>query len=408
MHAPSSELDTRDAWHRVVKGLVRHRADTAQHLAHLLGREPDHVAALCLRGFALLFKGRVALRREAATWAETARRALEEGAGEPDDRMLVDALLAWAADDAWAAEAALRERLTRRPHELFTVKLQHGLLFMMGQPAALRDRIEGHLATWPAGDPDIGYVLGAAVFARVECGDLDGADVLRRRWAEHPADDAWGLHAVAHLLHERGRYGEALDWLEARRGRWRDCDRFGNHLDWHRALLRLRLDDPDGALALYDAHLRRVFDGDYRDMSNAVSILWRLHAHGIDVGARWRELAAAREPFLDDHGSAFADAHYALAQLHGGAEGAADRLVASLESQTADGYQARVIREVGHPLCRALASWRRCPSDALATLRRLEPALFSIGGSHAQRSLFEDVRAHLERTLEGEASTQGS
>lgn len=396
MHAPQSSLGTvRDAWNRVVWGVVRHQANTAGLLDVVQALDPKWVPALCLRGFSLLFLGRRALRDRALAWAGQAKAALDGGAGEPGDEHLVDALIAWARDECWQAEVALRQRLLLRPDCLFTVKLQHGLLFLMGQPEALRDRIESHLERWDEQDLGYGYVLGATVFARVEAGDFSAAQAARERWGEGPNDDAWGLHAVAHLLHERDRHADALEWLDARRARWADCDRFGNHLDWHRALLHLQLGGATSALALFDEHLRGVFDGNYRDMSNAVSILWRLEAMGIDVGSRWGELATRCVELLDDHGSAFADAHYVLAQLHGAGVTAAEAMIP--RGEATDGYQATVVREVGVPLCEALRWWRDDPERAREGLRTVMPELSRIGGSHAQRSLFEDVFAYLER-----------
>ncbi|MEN0066744.1 MAG: hypothetical protein AAGA48_31725 [Myxococcota bacterium] len=397
MHALSNSSDPATGWRAVELGVVRHHADTANLLQQLLTVDPNWVPALCLRGFALLFKGRRALRDAAAEHGNQAHQAIASGRGEPGDDDLVDALWAWSRDDGWAAEAALQRRLLAKPHDLFTVKLQHGLLFMMGQSKVMRERIEAHLATWPNDDPDRGYVLGATVFARVECEDFDAADVARQEWTEHPADDAWGLHAVAHLLHEQGRFTDALDWLEQRQDRWAACDRFGNHLDWHRALLHLHLGSTERALSIHDEHLRGVFDGDYRDMSNAVSILWRLEALGIDVGPRWQELAAACSGLLHDHGSAFADAHYVLAQLHGGPPECVHPMLETLREIDGAGYQDGVVKEVGLVLCQALAEWQRHPERALEGLRTIGCDIPLIGGSRAQRSLFDDVIAHLER-----------
>ncbi len=398
MPASPSRDEVGATWRHVVLGVARHSASTARHLEGLLDREPGHVPGQCLRGFAQLFKGRRSLRSAALAAAAHARALLDAGGGDPGDAALVDALDAWARDDLVGAEAALRRRLEVLPLDLFTVKLQHGLLFMMGEVGDLRARVEGHLADWPVDDPDRGYVLGATMFARVECDDLEAAEAAFGEWAERPLEDAWGLHAVAHLLHEQGRYGDALAWLDGRRDRWSGCDRFGRHLDWHRALLHLHLGGPRAALAIFDTHLRGVFDGDYRDMSNAVSILWRLEALGIDVGPRWHELAAVSAEFASDHGSAFADAHYVLAQLHGSSPAEADALVASMASVDGEGFQAAVVREVGRPLCAALARWQAAPEDALETLRSVRPELVRLGGSGAQRSLFDDVLAHLEAT----------
>ncbi len=388
------------AWGDVVLDVVRHRASAGPRLDAMLAQRPDFVPGLCLKGFGLLFTGRRALREEARTWSGRARRALLTDPESPN-RHLVAALDAWIDDDGWAADAALERLLREAPEDLFALKVQHGLLFVMGQSAAMRDRLEARTEAWPHDHPHRRYVVGCLMFARVETGDLGAAREAWASWGE-PADDPWGLHAVAHLLHESGDVEAALGWLQRRREQWAPCDRFGNHLDWHRALLQLRLGAPEAALQIFDERLRGVFDGNYRDMSNAVSILWRLEVRGVDVGERWRELAHASRAFLDDHGSAFADAHYLLAQLHGGCSEGVRRLLDSLTATTPpDGYQARVVATVGAPLCQALARWRSEPAAARAELRALAPDLARIGGSHAQRSLFDDVLAYLETGTRG-------
>ncbi|NRB36802.1 MAG: archaeosortase/exosortase family protein, partial [Rhodobacteraceae bacterium] len=79
---------------------------------------------------------------------------------------------------------------------------------------------------------------------------------------------------------------------------------------WHKALLLLDQGDNDAVLALYDEQVRSEKTDDYRDFSNASSLLMRLELEGVSVGDRWEELAALAETRTDDGCLIFADLHY--------------------------------------------------------------------------------------------------
>ena len=59
--------------------------------------------------------------------------------------------------------------------------------------------------------------------------------------------------------------------------------------------------------------IRRHRTDDYRDISNATSLLMRLELEGMNVGRRWDELASLSEARVDDGCLVFADLHYMLA-----------------------------------------------------------------------------------------------
>ena len=91
------------------------------------------------------------------------------------------------------------------------------------------------------------------------------------------------------------------------------CNNFRYHVWWHKALLHMDKGEFDVALGLYDARIRADKTDDYRDISNATSLLMRLELEGVDVGPRWHELADLAEARTDDGCLVFADLHYMLA-----------------------------------------------------------------------------------------------
>ncbi|MEM1414000.1 MAG: tetratricopeptide repeat protein [Myxococcota bacterium] len=379
---------TLEAWERTVLALCGHRADTGAHLAEVLRQDPSFLPGLCLKGFALLFKGRNDLRDDARAVHALAERVVRERGATPREVQLVAALGEWIADDMVGASDRFGALLEEAPTDLFVVKLEHGCLFMQGRPKALRARIERVLPAWSADLMGYGYVLGCHAFALEETHALEEAERVGRRAVAHQPDDAWGIHGVSHVMEMQDRSRDGVAWLKEHAPGYAACNNFRAHVYWHRALFHCELGEHDAAVALYDDEVHNEWTGDYRDMSNRASLLWRLEADGLDVGDRWEDLGArARERFRD-HGSAFADAHYVLAL---GRVGACAELVASLRDFAASGQagdQAEVTRAVALPLCEAMSATLQ-GADAVDGLARLQNAIVRLGGSNAQRDLFE-------------------
>lgn len=389
--AAPAPVNSGDAsWPAVVRALCAHRADTPALLTAYLDAHPADVAALCLKGFAQLFLGRADRRTEAAAAERAARAALQDDT--PRERRLLEALAAWRHDRPRAAVAALDAILADDPRDLLALKLQHGLWLMLGQPRQMRACLERVLPAWPADTPETGFVLGCYAFSLEETGAFDRAEAVGRRAVAMQPDDAWAIHAVAHVFESLGRAHEGLAWLDTHAAGYADCNVFRGHVHWHRALLHFQLEDFAAALDVYDAHVATPWAGDYRDMSNAVSLLWRLESEGVDVGPRWRRLAEIAAAHVGDQGSAFAMAHYALALGRGDARVLTEVLTREPERPRPDAApdsQHAIVREVARPLCRGIQAW--CAGDAAAAYEAwlpIEAAIPRIGGSNAQRELF--------------------
>ena len=387
--SPTSDLAL-EAWERCILSLAGHRADTGEHLAEVLAADPEYLPGLCLKGFALLFKGRHDLRDEARTVHERAATLAASRGATAREQGLVAALGDWIADDLQGASARLARLTAEGPSDLFALKLEHGCLFIQGRPYALLRAMERVLPAWGPTLPGYGYVLGCHAFALEETYSYGEAEAVGRRAVAHEPEDAWGVHAVAHVMEMQDRAAEGVAWLKAHAAGYARCNNFRAHVYWHRALFHCELDEHDEALALYDAEVHNAWTGDYRDMSNRASLLWRLEVDGVDVGDRWQDLAERARERAADHGSAFADAHYVLAL---GRLGACEGLVASLRAHTerkGTGDQATVSREVARPLCEAMSLvLRGRAGEAVDALAGLQRQVLRLGGSHAQRDLFE-------------------
>lgn len=386
-----------DDWNRVILGVLSHAASTGPDLNRVLAAAPDFALGQAIRGLSCLLLGRsemVAVAREAHAAAVSGAPATMR------EIAFVHALGDWLGGRPSRAAARLEISLTLNPRDALTMKMVQAIHFVMGRPAEMRRSVEGVLDAW-SDHPARGYLLGCHAFTLEETGDYAAAERSGRAGVALAPDDAWGLHAVAHVYDMTGRARAGLDWLSGREGSWAHCNNFRFHVWWHRALMHLDLGEHDAALALYDADIRAEKTDDYRDVANAASLLSRLELDGVDVGDRWEELAVLAERRATDGCLAFADLHYMLALCGGAREAAAAALIARMRATRRQAGEAEaVIARPGLHLAEGLQAFAGGEySSAWMHLRAGRAELQSIGGSHAQRDVFD--RITIEAALRG-------
>ncbi|WP_075214397.1 tetratricopeptide repeat protein 38 family protein [Mongoliimonas terrestris] len=376
------------AFEEAVHGLGAHRPSTGAAVGRTLAADPNHVPAHVLKGFANLILAREELVPAAGAALKDARGALAaKDGGTADERVLVEALALAEAGRFAAAADRLDQGFADRPATFLPFKIANALRFMLGDAAGMLAASDRMLTAWRPDDPAAGFLLGCHAFGLEEHGLYDAAESFGRRAVALQPDDAWGLHAVSHVHEMRGDTAAGIAWLEEGRPNWTRCNNFSFHMAWHLALLRLEEGDHDGVLALYDEAVRPTPTDDFRDVANAVSLLWRLDRRGVDVGERWQDLADIALKRRTDSTLVFAALHTLIALVALGEDRAAADVVAALEAKAAGtGDQATVAREVGVPFARIILgmdAW----GDRVS-LDRLALALPRLGGSNAQRDLF--------------------
>jgi len=189
------------------------------------------------------------------------------------------------------------------------------------------------------------------------------------------------------------RPAEGIAWLDGLEPNWGACHNFTYHVHWHRCLFRLEQGDHAGALRDYDEKVRADRSDEFLDVTNAIALLWRLEQRGIDVGERWDELCELCRDLCEDHRMVFGDAHFVMGLAARGDAAAVEAALASLEAfSRTTGDEPVVARAVGLPLARAAVAHRRGNyRDAVEALLPHRGALCRIGGSRAQRDLFEQL-----------------
>jgi len=286
-------------------------------------------------------------------------------------------------------EAALR----LNPADTLSMKVSHAIRFIQGDNTGMRRSVEAVMAAHGPDHPLRGYALGCKAFALEETGSYREAERTGLMALKHAEDDAWGLHAVAHVYDMTHRPERGIALIDQNNPAWSHCNNFRFHVWWHKALLHLDQGDHAHVLALYDDKIRHEKTDDYRDFSNASSLLLRLELEGVDVGHRWAELAALAESRSEDGCLVFADLHYLLALTGDKRPDAAARLTARVaQSAQAQGETAPIMQDPGLAAAEGLSAFGEARYDvAFAKLRAAQPRFQSMGGSHAQRDVFERV-----------------
>lgn len=378
------------AFEDAVLGIVAHRPTVTPALQRAVAADPGFIAAHALKGLAAMILAREELldpARSALAEAQAAQAA--HGGGTAGERALI-AVLAEAVDGRLIAAADLVDQhVASEPCDLLAIKLGHALRFMQGDAAGMLATTTSALRSWGTSMPGYGYLQGCHAFGLEECGQLRAAELAGHIALEYEPADAWALHAVSHVHETQGRNEQGVDWLESTRPVWSRCNNLSFHMAWHLALLHVEQQRDGRALAIYDAEVRPQPTDDFRDMANAVSLLWRLRQEGVEVGHRWDELREIARRRREDTTLMFASLHYLMALVATGESAAAHELVGAIAARGLGGHgdQARVAAQVGLGLAKAILGIadRRAGRMGLDQLARATPQL---GGSHIQRDVF--------------------
>lgn len=229
-------------------------------------------------------------------------------------------------------------------------------------------------------------------WSHTEAGNARTGRTLSERAIELRAENASAAHGLSHALFEQGDIAAGRSFLSGWLPAHDRASFLHGHLSWHVALSALDAGDLDGALEIYRQHIRPP-NSRYPPLNvftDAASLLWRLSLAGrAGLEPHWREVAAYGDRFFPRAGQHFADVHYALVAAATGSEALETRL-AEMEAREADGRLAPGPAAIG--LCRGIRAFAEGDNDnAIRILEPLMPAVVRIGGSHAQRELWEDT-----------------
>ena len=376
---------------------------TGDHLKQALAADPELVMGHCLRGYFFKLFCHRKLEEKAKECHARAEAAAHATGATSREFAHIDALAAWLRGDFRTTVERWESILLDHPRDVLAIRLGHYLHFYLGDNENMRDSVARVLGEWDETVPNYGNLLGMYAFGLEEAGQYAEAEAAGRRAVAINPADPWAVHAVAHVMEMQGRACEGLEWITSGEGAWSGCNNMRYHVWWHQCLFHLELEQHDEVLALYDQKVRADLTEEYLDICNAGSLLWRFEDAGIDVGARWAELAEKSERRIGEHYLTFVDAHYMMALAGAGQDSAARAMLDSLRALDASerASEAPISDAIGLPLCEAMLAYRQGDyARVVDLLMPLRYDIIKIGGSHAQRDVF--VQMLIEAALKAE------
>ena len=306
------------------------------------------------------------------------------------EQLNVAVLRAWIDEDIALTLRLCDQVSDEFPRDLAIVKMHQYLEFNRGRsPEMLRVALKIIEA-----NAEVPYVHGMAAFAYEQCQLLNEAETEARGALALRRKEPWAQHALAHVLLTRGRVDEGAQFMEEVADTWTDLNSFMvTHNWWHLALFYLSQGRDSEVLDLYDRQIWGVAKSYSQDQIGAVSLLTRCEIAGVDVGSRWQDLADHLEARAHDTLLPFLTLQYLYGLARAG-RAQADTLLESVRrhAETASPQARAVWREVALPACEGLYAYAHHDYDLVwRHLGAALPRMLEVGGSRAQRDLFEQI-----------------
>ncbi len=384
--------DSQAAADSYVEGLDRFLAQiygSEQALAQSIESDDGFALAHAITALQQMYRNETAQAKETAAHAKKlAVRATRR------ERQQVDAIGLMISGDGAKALRLVRDHLEDFPRDMLMVRLASRLLILGCSGAGVPNFPEELLSILTPLESKYGddwAFLGQYAFAHHETGQFGDAGEYAQRSLDIRPDNANASHSVAHVFFETGDLDSGSDFL----GQWLEGyderGPFNVHLSWHQALFQLATGRPENAVSLYESAIRpSVIKKNLGSLADSASLMWRMRLYGDGQPGPWDEVREIALPAADKPGPAFRDAHAALTFAGGGFGEQMNQMLDGLTRAAVDG--SALASEVTLPLVKGIDAFAHgAYEDAADHLDGLVDKLPRIGGSHAQREVFEDT-----------------
>ena len=384
--------ESRAAAERYVEGLDRFIAQiygSDGEIDRAVELDEGFALARALSALHLLYRNEIPRAKEESARARSlAVRATRR------ERQQVEAIALMIEGDSLKAFRLVREHLADFPRDMLMVRLASRLLILGCSGAGVPNFPEELLAMLKPLAARYGEdwaFLGQYAFAHHETGQFADAGEYARRSLDIRPDNASASHSVAHVFFETGDTDGGADFLGEWLGGYDRRGPFNVHLSWHQALFQLANGRPENAAELYESAIRpSIVKKNLGSLADGASLMWRMKIYGDGQPGAWEEVREIAMPAAEKPGPAFRDAHAALTFAGGGFGEQMDSLLDGLSRSAQNG--GALAREVTLPLALGVQAFARGDyEDAADSFDGLVERLPRIGGSHAQREVFEDT-----------------
>ncbi len=379
-----------DAFNLSIAANAEYRVSAADHMERAVAEDPNFCMAHCVLGYYMMSAEALAPEGMARTHLENAE-ACDLSRVTERERASVAALRAWVEGRQDDAILIWEKILDQSPLDLLTMQLLHYRNFWLGKEEGIRDSVARYFSQWDSSIPNYSNVLGMYCFGLNENDSSDRALEYGRKAIDLNKDDLWAVHAVVHVLNDRGEQNAGLSFLEQFDKSWSDRNAIREHLWWHEALFIWELGEYARALQFFDDYVARNITPFYLDVQNSASMLWRLESVGVDVGDRWTTISDAALKRIEYRYLPWTDVHVAMTLARTGQRNDLDGFIRTLEEDRSKARNARMhaVAETNLAVCKAINHY--CCGDYSTALEELlavrSDNFRPLGASNAQRDV---------------------
>ncbi|KAM4676943.1 tetratricopeptide repeat protein 38 [Discoglossus pictus] len=316
------------------------------------------------------------------------------------EQIHVTAVETFAIGNLPKAASLWEQILQDHPTDLIALKFAHDAYFYLGYRTQMRDSVARVLPYWTPKTPFSSYVKGMYSFGLLETNFYDQALKVASEALAVEKTDSWSVHTIAHVHEMKAEIDKGLTFMQTTEQNWNGSDMLACHNYWHWTLYFIEKGEYEAALTLYDNHIApKCFTSESMlDVVDNSSMLYRLQMEGVNIGDRWKKLIPVTKKHTQDHVLIFNDLHFLMSSIGSKDHETTNLLMESLQEvakSPGENHQHSMITNIGFPLCQALIEFDNGNyARAVELIHPIRYQIPDIGGSHAQRDIFNQVLIH--------------
>jgi tetratricopeptide (TPR) repeat protein len=358
-------------------------ADTS--LAEAIEADEGFAAAYATLAIIQQFQGKAAEAKQSSGHARACTAGLSKR-----ERQYIEAIAMFVDGGGSRVLPFVHEHLNEFPRDAVLLFL-HGFLNARSGRADWQREQFAHLTHLAPQYGDDWFFLGQYSFAHHAISRFEESHRLAERSLARNPRCGHAVHSLAHVFYETNAHAAGAAFLD---GWMADYDRSAPmhcHLAWHQALFELSVGHYARVMELYESAIHPGVTRTRTSMYDAASLLWRYQIYGCAQDPlSWSAVCELAARLTAQPGMAFVDANAALALAAGGDEAAFGRLIDGLRVLDAQGHPTA--GSVVLPLVRGIWAFAQGAYDeAIQWIEPIADQIVRIGGSNAQREVFEDT-----------------
>ena len=312
---------------------------------------------------------------------------------------LLSGLSAWAAVDYEGALDRFDNHLTLYPKDVVVIFIKHMLYFSIGRTSEMHKEFEQYDAHIQEIHPLLSFYLGIRSFVHNENRNFEAAYEYGIRACTLQEYNIYARHAVAHALHEQGRWEELVSFLRDSRNYWQSNPGMRMHVAWHLAMGYFMNGEIEKSEVEFDNVLSMKSAPWANEDLDTIGFLWRYKLRFPDERKYdyiWHSQCAHSLGCVCGSSNYF---HSFMAAIVFAVNGQPDYITKMINENDGAGHD-RVTHQAGVDVLKAFRAYATGDMALCEDLlTKSEPFWDRLGGSFAQREVLSITKASLYSAL---------